>query len=468
MKSKKTLVFLMVILSGLNLGLFKWNANLERDLKPQQIHYLDSINIHTMAFDAKDRLWAVSPSGIQVFQNEQLVNTYSGSQIEAVKEHLPYGENVRLYFDRQDNPWLIAEGHFYVLENEKWIEFGPDLIQIKGGISVISFDLQNRIWVGTYYDDGLFVIDGLSVTHYTAQSSKLAHNRIEDIAIDDAGKIWIATWGGGINIVNGNEWQTLDMLNSPLASNYVHAIAFDRENQVWIGTSDGFHVLDGQNWKTYTQKTSPISQGEANNFAFTRSGRVWIGLSAMILTNGKWEYYFIPTKPFEDVWVSKVFDSQGNMYMLSQFTAQTKVTFVSADSRLASAFDVFLSFMVVSGGIIFISVLLIELWLASFLKAGKALWISLGMTLLAGIFFFWFWTTATRSIIQMHYETQIFFIGNPGFVTALTVTTSTLIAKSINRSNKAEDMGLIIGWIIGVPLGVTALIYATIFMMGPM
>jgi len=466
MNHKKSFLFLVIILVGLNAGLFNWNGNLERDLKPKQIHYLDNLNIHTMTFDAEDRLWTISKSGINVFQNNHLVKAYSGSAVEAIKDNLPYGEDVQMYFDRQNNPWLVGKGHIYVLENDKWVEFGSDLIQIKGGVSVISFDLQNRVWVGTYYDNGLFMIDGRSVTQYTTYNSQLTRHRITDIAVDREGKVWVTTSGGGIFIVDGNEWKTLNTANSPLTSDYVYTIAFDAKHQAWIGTSDGLNIFDGQNWIVYAKDNSPLIS-DIYRINFTKTGQAWLD-HYVVLQDGKWKYYFIPTKPFENIWVSKIVDSQGNVFMLSQFAATPTVSFISADVRLCSAFEVFVSFMVVSGGLAFISILLIEIWLASFWKSEKLLWRSLGIAFLVGLFFFWFWTTETRSVILMREETQIFFIGNPGFISAMTVVTSTIIAKSLSPSEKAEAIGVTIGWFIGIPLGIVALAIATLYMMGPM
>jgi ligand-binding sensor domain-containing protein len=79
--------------------------------------------------------------------------------------------------------------------------------------------------------------DGTSFTTYkTAQG--LPNNNVNDIKIDAAGNIWVATYGG-LAKYNGSSWTTFTTSNSSIAHNQVYAIAIENSTTMWIGTAGG-------------------------------------------------------------------------------------------------------------------------------------------------------------------------------------------------------------------------------------
>ncbi|MFN5168415.1 MAG: two-component regulator propeller domain-containing protein [Cyclobacteriaceae bacterium] len=72
-------------------------------------------------------------------------------------------------------------------------------------IRIIKEDADGNIWLGTY--GGLIKFDTKTekITHWVHDDfnvKSLAHNSIWDIALTEKGKVWIATWGGGISCLD--------------------------------------------------------------------------------------------------------------------------------------------------------------------------------------------------------------------------------------------------------------------------
>ena len=67
-------------------------------------------------------------------------------------------------------------------------------------IFALFFDTKGKMWIGTK-SDGLFVRTSQGMTHYTmnpADRNSLPSNNIFDVAADRHGRIWLATYGGGL------------------------------------------------------------------------------------------------------------------------------------------------------------------------------------------------------------------------------------------------------------------------------
>lgn len=70
-------------------------------------------------------------------------------------------------------------------------------------IFALFFDTKGKMWIGTK-NDGLFVRTSQGMAHYTmnpADRNSLPSNNIFDVAADRHGRIWLATYGGGLVMV---------------------------------------------------------------------------------------------------------------------------------------------------------------------------------------------------------------------------------------------------------------------------
>ena len=102
----------------------------------------------------------------------------------------------------------------------------------------------------------------------------LPSNFVNDIAVDAAGAVWVATQSG-LARFDGRFWTTFTR-DDGLPDDRVHAVAVGPGGQIWVGTSRGAARFDGQTWQTFT-----VADGLAHNYvqaiAVDPAGNVWLG-----------------------------------------------------------------------------------------------------------------------------------------------------------------------------------------------
>ena len=96
----------------------------------------------------------------------------------------------------------------------------------------------------------------------------LPSNRVQSLAPDDKGNIWIGTDKGLVKY-DGNNCTVYSTYNG-LADNYITGIAEDNRGNMWFATgSDGCSVFNGVDWFTYTCDKGILNKLEDTS-AFSR------------------------------------------------------------------------------------------------------------------------------------------------------------------------------------------------------
>jgi signal transduction histidine kinase/CheY-like chemotaxis protein/sugar lactone lactonase YvrE len=115
--------------------------------------------------------------------------------------------------------------------------------------------------------------------HQLTVADGLPSNRINDIAEDAYGYLWIATSDGLARYdgINFRIWR----VGRGLRDNFVWSVDIDERNRVWIGTSSaGLAMLDvdRSTFHYYDRKSYPqIGSDNVWSIASTRAGAVWFG-----------------------------------------------------------------------------------------------------------------------------------------------------------------------------------------------
>ncbi|MBC7265288.1 MAG: hypothetical protein H5T64_13175 [Chloroflexi bacterium] len=132
------------------------------------------------------------------------------------------------------------------------------------------------VWMGTL--DGLLVWERATgkMWHYAAES--LPPN-IRDVAIDRGGSVWMAAWGAGVMVREGERWRTYSSESHDLASNFVTALLpGDSRGGMWFCTWDSgvtSWARDG-NRRTYTSRDG-LASNSVTCVAEDVEGRLWFG-----------------------------------------------------------------------------------------------------------------------------------------------------------------------------------------------
>lgn len=151
-------------------------------------------------------------------------------------------------------------------------------------IRALAIDARNRLWIGTF-GAGIDVLDLNSMQFRNRKGgTDLSNNRITSIFEDLKGNIWCGSlgglqlWHGGgdscRNYVKGGEGQ--------LNENIVRAIYQPSPQKLYLGTEKGLNVLDlnTQQFTAYTNKSSdPYSISDNAVYAICpdKEGGIWLG-----------------------------------------------------------------------------------------------------------------------------------------------------------------------------------------------
>lgn len=144
---------------------------------------------------------------------------------------------------------------------------------------------DGRVWAGTFAG-GVIEYDP-STERFTQFREGLAHTRVEGLAEDRAGNIWIATQEGLDRLDPRTRRLTLfrhDPRNPhSLGDDRVRGLLVDSQGQLWVGTRAGLQLFrDGR-----FDSVIPALQGQFVTKIFEDDrGRLWLGTSE----NGAWHY----------------------------------------------------------------------------------------------------------------------------------------------------------------------------------
>jgi signal transduction histidine kinase/ligand-binding sensor domain-containing protein len=148
--------------------------------------------------------------------------------------------------------------------------------------------VHKNLWMGTYYNFGLFHYDRTSNQFTRYRHDPLDPHSISDGSImslleDRDGNVWIGMgMNSGVDFFDRKNNRFIHHRHDPnnkhsISSNIVLSIVEDREGNVWMGTGNGLNCFDKktQRFRSYTEK-----DGLANNVIYgileDRHGNLWI------------------------------------------------------------------------------------------------------------------------------------------------------------------------------------------------
>jgi len=139
-------------------------------------------------------------------------------------------------------------------------------------------------------DNGLYEygINNSSLSAYkTVNGKPLQPGRIKSLCKDSDERLWIATDGNGISVVDTKTHQVLPLSHiigsQSIGSNAIYCIYKDDQERIWIGTfRGGVNVIDRGGNPFYSVRLEANQQNSpVNNFIFSfcedNSGQIWIG-----------------------------------------------------------------------------------------------------------------------------------------------------------------------------------------------
>ena len=207
-----------------------------------------------------------------------------------------------LYLEQQPKTWvsfrkMVRYNDRYILINTLWngiYLFDLHTNKLEKAVNFtdknyncIYVDSQEQLWISPY-GKGLYCYkNNKIIKHYTTTNSALTNNVIYDITEKD-NQLWIATDGGGINILSleNNSFSLINHIqgnSTSFPANSIYRIYRDPTNNIWAGTvSNGVIGIKHVYIKSYSDVpfNNPygLSGPVVSSFLHDSNGIIWIGI----------------------------------------------------------------------------------------------------------------------------------------------------------------------------------------------
>ena len=143
----------------------------------------------------------------------------------------------------------------------------------------------DQIYIGTS-TDGLYTY---SITQKTFEKviPILGTKQIQAILQQSPTRIWVATEGAGLFLINPKTKEIKNYLHSPsnpksISSNYIRSLAMDSQNRLWIGTFNDLNIYhEGtDSFASYSSnrvENGSLSQRSVRSIFMDSQGGMWLG-----------------------------------------------------------------------------------------------------------------------------------------------------------------------------------------------
>lgn len=279
---------------------------------------------------------------------------------------LPKGETlkVKALAAKGDSVLLSNGKDFFVYFNQEYSKI--ELKNLPKGrktpllISCIFYDRPlNKILIGTT-DFGILEYDERTKSTKHWYYDELANN-INQIVLDKALNIWIATANGACKYDSQSKAFRSYVMQDGLAHNNIHAIFADKKNRIWFAThGSGLSYLEAGKFKFIPTpfKSKPL---DGNCFAETGDGTLWVGTDGdgivcykdttvtnyITKQNGLLSNfcYTLATSEKGDLWA-------GHKNGLSEISQNTQKIYTTANSDLLQEVEMYLNAVAVNKQVI--------------------------------------------------------------------------------------------------------------------
>jgi ligand-binding sensor domain-containing protein len=275
--------------------------------------------------------------------------------------------------DKKRNHTLLANKHGQIFVFDGKMNHLSTITHDNNGHPIgrpygMSQDSKGNYWVSDK-DNGLFKItpNGNSysvenIRHNDKDPYSLSDNAAYQCVEDRQGNIWVATYGGGVNVLRKDKNGRYIALHAknvmkrypPNRYRKVRTIAMDKEGKIWAGTTDGILTLQIRNNNIILQPlemsddmTKCLMSNDIVCLATDSHGTMWVGTNSGGLSRavkkdskGQWEFENFGIEqglPSEEIY-AVTFDNKGNVWfstehILCSFDPQKKIltTFSSLD-----------------------------------------------------------------------------------------------------------------------------------------
>lgn len=276
-------------------GLFRYDGYEVTQLKssynsPNQLLHNDVLSI---CEDDHNRIWIGTQSGLNVLDNiSGRIKNYQLPDVNRQRVHeilqssdgsiyLGYIRGMYIYNEEGDSLQALAGNGF--VGDVPAVANIQDIIEDKDGDILISTWTQ-----------GLYRYEPKEkrFTHYDVKSEQGSTIRMQDMLIDDRGRLWLGTYGSGLYSISFTEdkkdityqhYYKEDNNSTHFASNHIIALSKNSvDHSIWLGTFSGLSIMEFDNdgepvFTNHTEGNQPnIPQSNINDIICDSNGMMWL------------------------------------------------------------------------------------------------------------------------------------------------------------------------------------------------
>lgn len=237
-------------------------------------------NIHAILSDQQNNTWAGITGGVIKYSYE---GHKQKEQRFTIKE-LDFKTNITaIYSDKYERLWIgsMGKGIFLLEKNTgKYRKIDEDKLLVNSSVLSIS-GKGDSVFISTLEGAAVFEINGagtinnkLRFTNFT-NISNIGSSYIYDILKDSKNRVWFATDGRGITILDNNKFINYDE-KAGLKDEVIYSITEDQEANIWFSTHRaGVYKYDGKKFTNYSLFEG-LSDINISAVKASRTGEIYI------------------------------------------------------------------------------------------------------------------------------------------------------------------------------------------------
>ena len=309
--------------NGLNLYAQQKMTNYFHSLK--NIHSIPNNQIIHLAEDSLGNIWVATPKGLALYDKENdHFKTFTRGRVQSslcIEGGILFGGDNVIYFYNYQTGQLENYTHLqlkgpqtlpiqYRVEKMIPMEKGKIMIATRrkgvfiyhtetGQLDPFITDYPDVLLISicrtsdhriyaAFYTKGVYCYDeqGKKLANYNTDNSPLTNNYVMDL-VEYKGKIWMATDGGGINLIDmkSREFSVLNHItgnSSSLPTNSIIKLYKDYNDNLWIGSVRGGAINVKESYiQTYQDvilnQTTGLTEKAVTSLYEEKDGRLWIG-----------------------------------------------------------------------------------------------------------------------------------------------------------------------------------------------
>ncbi len=299
-------------------GLFSINSNSKDTLQlfKEELKSIDIFEIlsgqDALYFTTSNGVFKIKDNSLKIIETDSDTKNFSAMAIS-----------------KAQTIWLgsFTNGLFYKTKNAKSFKklIHPEL-PANLNIQDILVDDSQRIWMATY-GDGLYILDRLQddVLHFIAEKNNPFALQYDDVLClykDYTGTIWLGTDGAGLSYYDEHlkKFNVITNAQTPQDVNVdvVRAIAIDDQKTMWLGTSGkGLTAINESLgiFKTLTEQNSEVSGNRIMSLYF-QNGNLWIGHQGNGLQSLDASAKFTNYQALQNQTIWKIYPNSDNQFWL--------------------------------------------------------------------------------------------------------------------------------------------------------